>query len=77
LSLPDQKIQKVLPLKAGMMIFLDAGKHAGQKGHLHSVTGHEAIYTVDDQEIGTVKKYLFVVGEKESAVTISEKRSSK
>ncbi len=77
LTLPDQKIHKVLPLKAGMMIFLHAGKNAGQKGYLHSVTGHEAIYTSDSQEIGTVKKYLFVIGEKEPVVTISEKHSSK
>jgi len=73
LTLPDQKIQKAFPLKAGMMVFLDAGKKAGQRGMLHSVTGHEAIYTVDGQEINTVTKYLFVVGEKEAATTISVK----
>lgn len=63
-TLPALKIAKILPLKAGMHIFLTQGKHAGDSGVLKGVKGREATYSAHDVEIDTAKQYLFVVGEK-------------
>tara|TARA_Y100000310_G_scaffold278642_1_gene297206 strand:+ start:22568 stop:23242 length:675 start_codon:yes stop_codon:yes gene_type:complete len=70
LQLPDQKIQKVLPLNPGSTVFLTKGKHAGRSGSLKELQKDEAIFVHDKQEIETAKKYLFVVGEKEALITL-------
>lgn len=63
-------IKKVLPLKAGMLVFLTKGKHCGDVGVLKHIKGDQAVYTVDGKDVETAKAYLFVVGEKESAMQL-------
>lgn len=70
LSLPQLEVKKVLPLKAGMQVFLVKGKHAGDKGVLKKVEGTQAVYSMKDKQIETAKEYLFVVGEKKSEIGI-------
>lgn len=71
LSLPSLEVKEVLPLKLGMMIFLVRGKHCGDVGTLKEVAGKEATYLLDQQEIGTARRYLLVVGEKKSLITLA------
>lgn len=71
LTIPEQKVQKVFPLKKGMTIILDSGKNAGVLGMLKELAGHESTYTTSQGDIETVSKYLFVVGEKEPVLTVS------
>jgi len=65
MELPKLKVQKVLYLKPGAAVFLTQGKHIGNPGVLTEIKGREAKYAVDEQEIETIRDYLFVVGEKE------------
>ncbi|MBI4151431.1 30S ribosomal protein S4e [Candidatus Woesearchaeota archaeon] len=72
LSVPGQKIEKALPLKEGAHILIDSGKNAGQMGTLTRLSGKESAYSSPDGDVETVTKYLFVLGEKEPAVTVAE-----
>ncbi len=71
LALPSLDVKEVLPLKPGMLVFLIKGKHCGDVGALKAVAGKEAAYLLDQQEVGTAKGYLFVVGEKKPSITIA------
>jgi len=73
LDLPKVAVKKVLPLKEGMLVFLTKGKHCGDVGVLKHIKGDQAVYTVDGQDVETAKAYLFVVGEKESAMQLKVK----
>ena len=68
--LPDLKIEKIMPLSKGSTIFLTKGKHAGTFGALKEIKNEEATFTYEKQEIETAKEYLFVVGEKQSEITL-------
>lgn len=70
LSLPKLDVKKVLPLKAGMTVFLTKGKHCGEVGILKYLKGEQAVYVVDGKEVETAKDYLFVVGEKEPVIQL-------
>lgn len=70
LSLPKATIKKILPLKAGMSVFLTKGKHAGDSGTLKEIKGGEAAYSAKGSEVYTSKEYLFVVGDKEPEIKI-------
>lgn len=70
LSLPTVKITKVLHAKKGTKVFLIKGKHAGDVGVLKEVTDTEVIYTVEGTDVNTAKAYLFVVGEKDSEISL-------
>lgn len=69
-SLPDVKVTKILPSKKGAKVFLIKGKHAGDVGVLKEVKGAEATYTLDGADVDTAKAYLFVVGDKESEISL-------
>ncbi len=71
ITVPDQKIQKILPCKPGAFIFIDDGKNAGKLGVLKNITGRESTYTTLFGDIETVARHLFVVGEKEPMLTVS------
>lgn len=70
LALPSLDIKEMLPLKPGMVVFLMRGKHCRDVGTLKEVVGKEATYLFDHKEVGTAKKYLFVVGEKKTVITL-------
>jgi len=70
LSLPKLEVKEVLPLKEGNFIFLTKGKHGGNSGLLKEIRGNEAIYVANNKDIETAKEYLFVLGEKESKITL-------
>lgn len=69
-SLPAVKITKILQVKKGAAVFLTKGKHAGDVGILKEIKGVEATYTVNDADVDTAKGYLFVVGDKNSEISL-------
>ena len=71
LALPSLEVKEILPLKPGMMVFLVQGKHSTDVGALKEVKGKEATYIIDKKEVGTSKKYLFVVGDKKPVITLA------
>ncbi|PIN73434.1 30S ribosomal protein S4e [Candidatus Woesearchaeota archaeon CG10_big_fil_rev_8_21_14_0_10_45_16] len=71
ISLPDQKVKKVLPLQEKASVFLTGGKHAGNFGVLKEVHGKEATFLAEGQDIETAKTHLFVVGDSKPLVTLS------
>src|SRR3989338_998866 len=71
ISLPAVSVTKILPVKKGSKVFLIKGKHAGDVGVLKEIKGMEATYTVDGADIDTAKDYLFVVGDKDSEITLA------
>ena len=70
IALPEASVTKHLAAKKGAKVFLTKGKHAGAVGVLKEIKGVEATYTVDDIDVDTAKDYLFVVGEKDSEITL-------
>ncbi|MFH1682393.1 MAG: 30S ribosomal protein S4e [Candidatus Woesearchaeota archaeon] len=70
LSLPELKIKESFELKKGAFVFLTKGKRGGDSGVLQELKERQAVYQKDQQEIETLKKYLFVLGNKESSITI-------
>ncbi|HLC71245.1 MAG TPA: 30S ribosomal protein S4e [Candidatus Nanoarchaeia archaeon] len=71
LTLPSLEVKEVLPLKSGMTVFLTRGKHSADVGQLKAVTSKEATYIVDQEEIGTARDYIFVIGEKKPIITLA------
>ncbi|MEK6809571.1 MAG: 30S ribosomal protein S4e [Nanoarchaeota archaeon] len=69
-SLPKATVTKIFPVKKGAKVFLIKGKHAGDLGVLKEIKGVEATYTVDGADVDTAKEYLFVVGDKESEISL-------
>ncbi|MDO8511024.1 MAG: 30S ribosomal protein S4e [Nanoarchaeota archaeon] len=69
-SLPEVKITKILPVRKGSKVFLIKGKHAGDVGVLKEIKGVEATYVLDGADVDTAKEYLFVVGDKESEISL-------
>ena len=70
LSLPKLEIKETFPLKEGMTVLLTSGKHAGSIGSLKELKGTEATYLVDDKEVATVRRHLFVIGDKKVRVAL-------
>ena len=63
LNLPDQKILSHLKLEKGMMIYLTAGKHAGEVGTVEEISGQKLIFkTKKNENYETLKTYAFVIG---------------
>jgi small subunit ribosomal protein S4e len=71
LTLPDQKIQEIFKLKKDAFVFLIKGKYAGDSGLLQEIKNKQAIYQKDGQKVETLKKYLFVLGDKKPAIDIT------
>lgn len=71
ITLPDQKIKETLNLKKDAFVFLTKGKHAGDFGILQEIKNNQAIYQKDGQKVETLKKYLFVLGDKKPVIDIT------
>ncbi|MBI4152082.1 30S ribosomal protein S4e [Candidatus Woesearchaeota archaeon] len=69
-TVPKQEVQKVFPLKEGVKIITYAGKNAGRMGTIVKIAGRESTYKTGGQDVETVTRHLFVVGEKEPALTV-------
>ena len=70
ITLPSLEIKEVLSPNIGVAVFLINGKKSGQAGKLKSVIGDKVTLDVDNQDVETTKKYLFIVGKQKPAVTL-------
>ncbi len=71
ISLPDLKIQKILPLQEGSAVFLVRGKYAGSNGIVQQMKGTQATFTdKEGKQIETSRAYLFVVGTSTAEITL-------
>ncbi len=69
-ALPAISVTKIFHAQKGAKVFLIKGKHAGDVGVLKEIKGVEATYTVEGADVDTAKDYLFVVGDKESEISL-------
>ena len=79
ISIPDQKIEKIIEMKEGNMAMITKGKHAGVVGTIKKIMAYEGteankivIETKDKKEIITLKDYAFVIGEKKSEIILKD-----
>jgi small subunit ribosomal protein S4e len=70
LQLPDLAVKEVLVLEKGASVFLIGGNHAGGVGSLNEIKNNEAIYQSNEKLVETAKKYLFVIGGKNSVIKV-------
>lgn len=70
ITLPDRKVKELLPLKKDCIVFITDGKRRGDSGSFIEVKEDRAVYQKDEAKIETAKRYLFVIGDKKSAITI-------
>lgn len=70
LTLPDQKIKETFGLKKDAFVFLINGKGSGSSGLLQEIKKDLAVYQKEGKNIETLKKYLFVLGDKKSAIEL-------
>jgi len=61
LKIPENKIEKVLPLKAGSTVYLIAGSQKGKIAKLKSFDREHAVLIEGGEEYKTNKNYVFVV----------------
>ena len=73
LQLPQRTISKVLTPAKGSLIYLMKGRHTGTVGKLLEIKEESAVYSVDDTQEATPKKYLVVVGDEKPLVSLGEK----
>jgi small subunit ribosomal protein S4e len=69
-EVPALQIRKTMPLKEGAYVYIEKGKNAGGHGLLKEMRGEIAIYESNGKKVETMKKYLFVVGEKKPEVQL-------
>ena len=68
IELPSQKIIAHYPFKKGAAIFLIGGKHAGSNAVIDEISEGKIIFTTPDQKkFETLKKYAYIVGDKDPA----------
>lgn len=71
LSLPGQKISKLLNLDKNSIIFLAGGKHIGEVGNVEDIVENKIIYKNQKNDlIETSKKYAFVIGDDKSSLKL-------
>ncbi len=68
----SQKITKHLPLQKGQMVNFIGGRHIGSIGQIESTQNQKITVLLENQPTETLKKYAFVVGDKNAEVKISE-----
>ena len=65
LTLPERKVQKVLPFKKGSSVIIYHGRHSGEQGKLEDTLDgtqtRKSLSTVEGLQ--TMTDYIFVVGE--------------
>jgi len=70
INLPDHKVKELLELKKDAFIYLIKGKRGGDSGLFQEAKGNLIIYQKGKEKIQTLKKYLFVLGDKKSVIDI-------
>ena len=70
ITIPKGEVTHVLPLKQGMLVYIDNGRRVGEVGTLQEIKGAQAVYVKDTVPVETAKKYLFVVGKEKPVITI-------
>ena len=69
-TLGDYKIKELIELKKDSYVYITKGKQAGDSGVLTEIKESRATYQKEKNQIKTLKKYLFVLGEKKSVITL-------
>ena len=79
LTVPDQEISEVYPLKEGATVLVTGGKHTGELGTVSEIIKNQSsnpntiiIENSSKDEFLTLEDYAFVVGNDESAVSLLE-----
>ncbi|MFH1722532.1 MAG: 30S ribosomal protein S4e, partial [Candidatus Altiarchaeota archaeon] len=73
INLPDRKIQKSFQLKKGNFGLVVSGRHSGKTGPIKEViqgTPTRQSLTEIGENLQTMTKYIFVLGEKEAEITL-------
>jgi len=68
----DGKVKSTIELTKGNLVFLTAGRHIGAIAKVVKVQDEVIFIEVDGNEIETLKKYAYVIGEKSPAVTVRQ-----
>lgn len=70
-DLKDKKVTGSFKLKEEALVYLTGGKNVGSCGILNSIVeNHITILDANKKEIKTLKKFAFVVGDKEAAIKV-------
>ncbi len=72
LQVPGQKIQQIITLEKGSLIYLLGGRHIGTFGVLEKVEDDEITFTAEGKSIATAKKYALVVGKDKPVLTLAK-----
>jgi small subunit ribosomal protein S4e len=79
ISLPDQKIIEKYELKVGNYGFVTSGRWMGKHGTIEEISTHGTkktktvtLSTPEGEQLVTLYRYIFVVGNKSPSVTIAE-----
>ncbi len=74
ISLPDQKIIKSIPFTLGNQVYLISGNHVAKIGELKEVIPElrttKVVIKTKDGDVETLKKYVVIVGEKKSEISL-------
>ncbi len=72
IELPSKKIKEQIELKKGASIFLIGGKHIGEIAEVEDISKNKIMFKLESNEIfETLKKNVFVIGAKKSAIEIN------
>ena len=74
-NLESKKIEKHLPLKNGVCLFITNGKHKGKQGVIENVlklkNSKDVVFFKKGNDVySTAKKYAYVVGDKKSLISL-------
>ncbi len=78
ISLPNQEINKHLPCKKGMLVYITDGKHIGEIAEIYEFikspgsNPDRVILKLNENKFETLKKYLFVIGESKPELNLGE-----
>ena len=71
LDFNDKKKADLIELKKDAAIYVMRGKRSGESGILKEINGNEVTYVKNKKEIQTLKKYLFVIGDKKPIIDVN------
>jgi len=72
-TVPGQKIQEILKLEKGALVFLYKGKHAGNAVTIKEVKGNTIYFKLGNEEFQTKKIYALPIGKEKAIIKITEK----
>lgn len=70
ISLPEQKIEKIIHLEKGSLVLLVAGKHAGMIGKVNEFKENMIVVANEEMKATTKKDYAFVLGKDKPEITL-------